>query len=103
MLKLSLSAGPSQPLGAVPVPSAMVETMSPISRRSSSSGWSLNSTEFVLPCPIHSQPSSLPASTMRGYCPQTSELSATVPLTPWRSITSIMRQMPTRTPKSRHE
>ena len=35
---------------------------------------------------------------MRGNFLHTSELSATVPLTPYLSITSIMRQMPTRMP-----
>ena len=54
--------------------------------------------ELVMPWPIHSQPSFLPSSMMRGYSLQTSELSATVPRTPCRSITSIIRQMPTRTP-----
>ena len=51
VLKLSLSAGPSQPLGAVPVPSAMADTMSPTSARSSSSDWALSSTELCAAMP----------------------------------------------------
>ena len=51
-----------------------------------------------MPWPIHSQPSFLPSSMMRGYSRQTSELSATVPRTPCCCMISIIRQMPTRTP-----
>ena len=95
---VSLSAGLSQPRGALPVLLVMVATTSLISARSSASVCSLIRIELVVPWPIHSQPSLLPSSMMRGYSRQTSELSATVPFTPCFSMISIIRQMPTRTP-----
>ena len=76
----------------------MVETTSLISARSSASVCWLSRIELVVPWPIHSQPSFLPSSMMRGYSRQTSELSATVPRTPNFAMISIRRQMPTRTP-----
>ena len=76
----------------------MVVTVSLISARSSASDCLFSRIELVTPCPIHSQPSFLPSSMMRGYSRQTSELSATVPRTPNRCMISISRQMPTRTP-----
>ena len=55
-----------QPRGPWPVLALMVSTTFLISCFSSSSDWRLISVELLLPCPIHSQPSCLPASMMRG-------------------------------------
>ena len=78
----SLSAGLSQPRGALPTLAVIVSTTSVTSARSSASGRRLSRIELVVPWPIHSQLSFLPSSMMRGYSLQTSELSATVPRMP---------------------
>ena len=63
---VSLSAGLSQPRGALPAFFLMVPTTSLISLRSCAGDCLLINSELVRPWPIHSQPSLLPSSTMRG-------------------------------------
>ena len=71
------------------------ETMRPAA---SSEPASLSRRVLLSQWPMNSQPSFTHSSTMRGQASQISLLSAAVPLTPWRSIASIMRNTPTRLP-----
>ena len=98
MCQVSCRPEPSQPATLRPAAAAMRSRVARTTSRSVPSASLFRRRTFDWLCPMNSQPSFFASSMISGCASHTSLFSATVPRTPWRAITSIRRQMPTRLP-----